>query len=144
MPQSVAWKKASDSEGFSSVGSWAACALDVYLKLRTKAGLPLPLLWRRGRFRVALDDGAAPELKGWVSPPFGIFHGSGGGPIPAGSTHYQTLVYLPGRRIVATFRYARQCKALAAELAGVWARSGGEAEDIRAGPLIERHEREAT
>ncbi len=70
--------------------------------------------------------------------------GTPGGPIPAGSTHCQTLVYLPGRRIVATFRYARQARALAAELAGVWARSGGEAEDIRAGPLIERHKREAT
>jgi hypothetical protein len=144
MPQSIAWKKASDAEGFPSVGSWAANALDAYLRLRVKAGLPLPLAWHLGRFRVRLEDGTEPELRGFVSPPFGTFHGSGAGPIPQGSTHCQTLVYLPARRIVATFRYARQARALAAELAGVWARSGGEGEDIRAGPLIERHEREAT
>jgi hypothetical protein len=144
MAQSVTWKRASDAEGFPSVGSWAACALDAYLKHRAKAGLPLPLAWHLGRFRVKLEDGTEPEVRGFLSPPFGTFHGSGAGPIPQGSTHCQTLVYLPGRRIVATFRYMRQCKALAAELAGVWARSGGEEGDIRAGPLIERHEREAT
>jgi hypothetical protein len=144
MPQSIAWKRAADAEGFPSCGAWLSRAADAYLRLRAKAGIPLPLAWHLGRFRVRLEDGTEPELRGFVSPPFGIFHGSGAGPIPQGSTHSQTLVYLPGRRIVATFRVARQAKALAAELAGVWARSGGEAEDIRAGPLIERHEREAT
>jgi hypothetical protein len=145
MPQSVAWKRAADAEGFRSVGAWLARAADAYLKVRAKAGLPLPLAWHLGRFPVRLEDGTEPELRGFVSPPFGIFHGSGGGPIPQGSTHCQTLVYLPARRIVATFRYAREAKALAAELAGVWARGGGgEDGDIRAGPLIERHEREAT
>jgi hypothetical protein len=144
MAQSVTWKRAAESEGFPSCGAWLARAADAYLKLRAKAGLPLPLAWHLGRFRVKLEDGTEPEVRGFLSPPFGTFHGSGAGPIPSGSTHCQTLVYLPARRIVATFRYMRQCKALAAELAGVWARSGGEAEDIRAGPLIERHEREAT
>ncbi len=144
MPQSVAWRRAAESEGFASVGAWAANALDAYLRLRVKAGIPLPLAWRHGTVRVRLDDGREPELRGWVSPPFGTFHGSGAGPIPCGSTHLHTLVYLPGRRIVATFRNARQCRALAAELAGVWARSGGEEGDIRAGPLIDRHQREAT
>ncbi len=110
---------------------------------RVKAGLPLPLAWRLGRFPVALEDGTVPEMRGHVSPPFGIFHGTGAGPIPWGCAHLHTLVYLPGRRIVATFRYARECRALAAELAGVWARSGGEG-DIRAGPLIDRHQREST
>jgi hypothetical protein len=142
--QSARWKQAAEAEGFASVGSWAANALDAYLRHRVKAGLPLPLAWRLGRFRVRLDDGTEPELRGFVSPPFGTFHGSGGGPVPQGSTHVQTLVYLPARRIVATFRYRRQCQALAAELAGVWARGGGEDGDTRAGPLIERHEREAT
>lgn len=145
MPQSIAWKKAADLEGFSSVGSWAACALDAYLKMRAKAGLPLPLIWRRGRFRVVFEDGADLEIPGWISRPFGHFHGTPGGPIPSGSTHCQTLVYLPARRIVATFRYAREARALAAELSGLWARSGGEdGGDIRAGPLIERYQREAT
>jgi hypothetical protein len=144
MPQSIAWKRAAESEGFASCGAWLARAADAYLRLRAKAGLPLPLAWRLGRFRVTLEDGTEPEVRGWLARPFGIFHGSPGGPIPQGSTHCYTLVYLPGRRIVATFRFARECRALAAELAGVWARSGGEDEDIRAGPLIERHEREAT
>jgi hypothetical protein len=144
MPQSIAWKHAADAEGFRSVGAWLSRAADAYLRLRARAGLPLPLAWHLGRFHVRLEDGTEPELRGFVSPPFGIFHGSGSGPLPLGSTHCQTLVYLPGRRIVATFRYARECKALAAELAGVWARGGGEGEDIRAGPLIERHQKEAT
>lgn len=142
--QSARWKQAAESEGFASCGAWLAKAADSYLKMRVKAGLPLPLAWHLGRFHVRLEDGTEPELRGFVSPPFGIFHGSGGGPIRQGSTHCQTLVYLPGRRIVATFRYAREAKALAAELAGVWARSGGEGEDIRAGPIIERYQREAT
>ncbi len=142
MAQSARWKLAMEAEGFRSVGGWLAGAADAYLKTRAKAGLPLPLAWRHGRFRVRLEDGAEPEVRGWVSPPFGLFHGSPDGPIPHGSTHCYTLVYVPARRIVATFRYAQHCRALAAELAGVWARSGGE--DIRAGPLIERHSREAT
>lgn len=144
MAQSVTWKRAADAEGFASCGAWLARAADAYLKMRAKAGLPLPLAWRLGRFLVKLEDDTEPELRGFVSPPFGIFHGSGGGPIRQGSTHCQTLVYLPGRRIVATFRYAREAKALAAELAGVWARNDGECEDIRAGPIIERYQREAT
>ncbi|HSS50127.1 MAG TPA: hypothetical protein VLX28_14410 [Thermoanaerobaculia bacterium] len=142
MPQSVAWKKAAESEGFPSCGAWLARAADAYLRLRTKAGLPLPLAWRLGRFSVALDDGTVPELRGWLSPPFGHFRGSDAGPAPQGSRRH-SLVYLPGRRIVATFRYARHARELAAELAGLYARSDGEG-DIRAGPLIERHEREVT
>jgi len=143
MPQSVRWKLAAESEGFASCGAWLARAADAYLKLRAKAGIPLPLAWHRGRFRVTLESGIVPELRGSVSPPFGHFRGDSDGPRRAGHKVY-SLVYLPGRRIVATFRYARHCRALAAELAGVWARNGGEDGDIRAGPLIERHEREAT
>ncbi|HSS48162.1 MAG TPA: hypothetical protein VLX28_04380 [Thermoanaerobaculia bacterium] len=90
-----------------------------------------------------LEDATGAVLRGWTARPFGIFRGSPSGPKREGCKVY-TLVYLPARRIVATFKYARQCRALAAELAGVWARSGGEVEDIRAGPVIERHQREAT
>lgn len=141
--QSRRWKLAAEAEGHRSAGSWLAAAADAYLRVRAKAGLPLPLAWRLGRFHVALDDGTEPELRGWVSPPFGLFHGNGGGPIPTGSTHCYTLVYVPARRIVATFRYAKHGRALAAELAGIWARHGGEETDIRAGPVVERHQREA-
>jgi hypothetical protein len=90
---------------------------------------------------VRLEDGAEPEMPGWIARPFGIFRGTDAGPGYHGC-HLYTLAYLPARRIVATFRYAQHCKALAAELAGVWARSGGEGEDIRAGPIIDRHGRE--
>ena len=76
MPQSIAWKRAAESEGFASCGAWLARAADAYLRLRVKAGLPLPLAWRHGTVRVRLDDGREPELRGWVSPPFGTFHGS--------------------------------------------------------------------
>lgn len=31
-------------------------------------------------------------------------------PIPTGSTHYYTLVYLPTLRLLATFRTAKHCK----------------------------------
>jgi hypothetical protein len=143
MPQSVRWKLASESEGFASCGAWLARAADAYLRLRAKAGMPLPLAWRHGRFAVRLADGAEPEVRGWIAPPFGFYHGAQDGPIPHGSTQCYTLVYLPARRTVATFRYARHCKALGAELAGLYARGDGEG-DTRAGPIVERHEREAT
>jgi len=141
--QSARWKQAAESEGFASVGAWASNALDAYLRLRVTAGLPLPLAWHRGRFPVRLEDGAEPEVRGWIARPVGVFRGNEAGP-GYQRRHTYTLAYLPARRIVASFRYAQHCRALAAELAGVWARSGGEGEDIRAGPLIERHEREAT
>lgn len=139
--QSARWKQAAESEGFHSAGAWLAGAADAYLRARVKAGIPLPLVWRRGRFYARLEDGAEPELRGWISRPFGIFRGDEAGPGYHGC-HSYTLAYLPARRIVGTFRYARHCRALAAELAGIWARSGGEESDIRAGPIIERHRRE--
>jgi hypothetical protein len=143
MPQSIAWKRASEAEGFPSVGGWLSRAADAYLRLRAKAGLPLPLAWRRGRFRVTLEDGTEPEVRGWMAPPFAYFHGTPDGPIPWGCTKHYSLVYLPRGRLVATFRYAKECRMLGAELATVYARSDGEG-DTRAGPMAERHEREAT
>jgi hypothetical protein len=135
--QAARWNRAAEAEGHRSAGTWLAAAADAYLKVRARAGLPLPLAWRHGRFRVRLDDGTEPELRGWVSLPFGIFRGNGAGPGQHGC-HVYTLTYLPAMRIVATFRYAKHGRALAAELAGVWARHGGEA-DIRAGPIVGRH-----
>jgi hypothetical protein len=142
LAQSERWKRAADAEGHRSAGTWLAAAADSYLRVRAKAGLPLPLAWRHGRLTVRLDDGEEHDIRGWVAPPFGLFHGSPQGPVPQGSTHVYSLVFQPDRRIVATFWTAAHCKALAAELAGVWARSGGET-DIRAGPIVERHQREA-
>ncbi len=132
MPQSIRWKQAADGEGFASVGSWASRALDAYLEARTRAGRPIPLAWHKGAVRVALG-GQEVTLKGWVSSPFGAFRGTAAGPLRMGCRRY-TLVHLPAGRIVATLRSIRQCYALAAELAPIFARDehGGTA-------TVERH-----
>jgi hypothetical protein len=141
--QSATWKRAQEAEGFASCGAWLARAADAYLRLRLKAGMPLPLAWRHGRFRVTLEDGSEPEVRGWVAPPFGFYHGTPDGPIPWGCTKHYSFVYLPRKRLVATFKHARECRMLGAELAAVYARSDGEG-DARAGPLVDRYQRETT
>jgi hypothetical protein len=118
MPQSIRWKQAADGEGFASVGSWAAKALDAYLEARTRAGRPIPLSWHRGAFRVVLD-GQEVNLRGMVSPPFAYYRGNGSGP---DRKKPRTLVNLRTGRIIATLRTARQCQVLASELAPVYAR----------------------
>jgi hypothetical protein len=139
MPQSIRWKLAAEAEGFRSAGAWLAAAADAYLKVRAKAGLPLPLAWHRGTFTARLMDGREVEVRGVVSPPFGVFRGTSHGP---DRNMLRTLTHLPTGNVIATLRTSRQCRALAAEVAGVLARGGGE--DIRAGPIVERHQREAT
>ncbi len=130
MPQSIRWKQAAEGEGFASVGSWASRALDAYLETRTRAGRPIPLSWHKGVFRVVLD-GREAHVRGMVSPPFAYYQGSGEGP---DRCHPRTLLNLRTGRIIATLRTARQCQALAAELAPIFARDehGGTA-------TVERH-----
>ncbi len=100
MPQSIAWKRAAEAEGFRSAGAWIAGAGGAYLKARARAGRPRPLTWRRiGRVRVILMDGVEIEASGAISPPFGIFRGTEGG--PRGMTG-RALVHIPSRRIIAT------------------------------------------
>jgi hypothetical protein len=135
MAQSVRWKRASEGEGFASVGSWAAKALDAYLEGRRRAGQPIPLAWRKGRFRVLLQDGQDVTLAGFVSEPFAAFRGNAEG--PARMSEQYSLVYLPDRRIVASLRTYRQCKALASELAPIFARDAHDGAQT-----IERHVRE--
>jgi hypothetical protein len=134
--QSRRWKMAAEADGHRAVGSWLAVAADLYLKVRARAGAPIPLAWHRGRVRVLLDGGEA-VLDGMLSPPFGTFCGTSIGPKSAGAQRF-TLVHLPSARIVATLRSARQCKALASELAPTWLRD----RDLAAG-IIERHNRES-
>lgn len=136
--QNIRWKQAADGEGFRSVGAWLAEAADAYLEARTKAGKPHPLAWRLGSFHVRLEDGSEPKLRGWVSRPFGTFHGSPEGPIRSGGTHTHSLVLLAERRILATFRYVRLCRVLAAELVIHFARD----EQAKASTTIERHVKE--
>jgi hypothetical protein len=96
MPQSVAWKRAAEWEGFASCGTWLARAADAYLRLRVKAGLPLPLAWHLGRFPERLEEGVEPEIRGWIARPFGHFSGTDTGS-KYSVCHLHTLVYLPGR-----------------------------------------------
>ena len=46
--QSIRWKRAAEAEGHRSAGTWLAAAADAYLRVRAKAGHPLPLAWRHG------------------------------------------------------------------------------------------------
>ena len=132
--QSIRWKRAAEAESFRSVGTWLARAADAYLRVRAKAGVPSPLAWHLGYFTVVLMTGREVETRGMVSPPFGIYRGTGSGPnrnLP------RTLVYLPGKRIVATLKTSGQCRALAAELAPVYAR-----DDAGGSAIVERHKGE--
>jgi hypothetical protein len=133
--QSTRWKIAAEADGHRAVGSWLAEAADCYLKARARAGNPIPLAWHRGRFRVRLVDGTEIEVHGMISPPFGQYQGTGKG---SDGNVRRTLVHIPSGRIIATLRSARQCKALASELAPVYARD----EATTAG-VVERHRREA-
>lgn len=134
--QSIRWKRAAEAEGFRSVGVWLARAADAYLRVRAKAGLPTPLSWHQGRFLAVLMDGREVEVRGMVSPPFGHFQGNACGP---NGNLPRTLVHLPSRRIIATMKTSRQCRALAAELAPVYAR-----DDAGASAIVERHRSEST
>ncbi len=133
--QSTRWKIAAEADGHRAVGSWLCEAADCYLKARARAGNPIPLAWHRGRFRVLLIDGTEIEIHGMISPPFGQYQGTGKG---SDGNVRRTLVHIPTGRIIATLRTARQCKALASELAPVYARD----EATTAG-VVERHRREA-
>ena len=89
-----------------------------------------------GSFRVVLVDGREiPDVWGKVSPPFAFYQGSPHGPA---KIEPRTLVYLRTGAIIATLKTARQCKALAAELAPAYSR-----DEASAAGIIERHQRES-
>lgn len=134
--QATAWNRAAQAEGHRSAGTWLAAAADAYLRVRAKAGQPLPLAWHLGTFTAHLMDGRELQVRGVVSPPFGVFRGTSHGP---DRNKLRTLVHLPTGRIIATLKSSRQCRALAAELAPVLLR--GELPDPA--PIVERHRREA-
>jgi hypothetical protein len=139
MAQSARWKQAAEGEGFSSVGSWLSGAADAYLKVRARAGLPVPLAWRQGTFRTRFIDGREAEVRGKISAPFGIYWGT-----EAELIHKElyTLVYVPALRPVATLRTVRHCKALASELARAWVRLDGSEPAQDPAPLLQRFQRE--
>lgn len=141
--QSARWKRAAEAKGHAAVGTWLAEAADAHLDACQRAGKPLPLAWGKGRLRVRLEDGSEPEVRGWIARPFGFFHGTPEGPIPHGSTHHYTLVYLPAFRPLATFRYAAHCRALASDLARTWVRWGGSEPSEDPAAILDRHRRES-
>ncbi len=134
--QSVRWNRAAQAEGFRSTGTWLAMAADAYLRVRAKAGQPLPLAWHYGTFKVLLMDGKELQVRGMVSPPFGTFRGTAHGP---DLNKYRTLVHIPSRRVIATLKGTRQCRVLASEIAPSLLR--GELPDLM--PVVERHVRES-
>ncbi|HEX3128780.1 MAG TPA: hypothetical protein VH394_15715 [Thermoanaerobaculia bacterium] len=134
LAQSARWKRAAEGEGFASVGSWAAGALDAFLEHRARAGRPIPLAWHLGAFKVRLLDGSEVHVRGRLSPPFGYFRGTAEGPVAG---HRFSLVHLPTCKLIATLRSAGQARSLGSELAPIFARDehGGAA-------VVERHVRE--
>ena len=94
--QSLRWKRAAEAEGHRSAGTWLAMAADAYLKVRARAGLPIPLAWHRGRFSVRLESGETVPVKGHLSPPFGSFAGTEEGPATYFGRHRHALVRLAG------------------------------------------------
>ena len=134
-PQALRWRRAAEADGHRAVGTWLAEAADAFLKARARAGRPIPLAWHLGTFHVALADGTAVQVRGMISPPFATFQGSGKGP---NGNKQRTLIYIPSGQVIATLRSARQAKALASELAPVYAR-----DDAAVVGVTERHRREA-
>ena len=138
--QSLRWKRAAEAEGHASAGTWLAEAADRHLDAMQRAGRPVPLAWRRAAtFTVRMPQGET-RVHGWASHPFGLYRGT-----DAGRDHqhnFFTLVFLPAGRIIATLRSAAQCRTLAAELARLWVKRGGEepAEDLA--PVLHRFQRE--
>ncbi len=122
--QAARWNRAAQADGHRSAGTWLAAAADAYLKVRAKAGLPIPLAWiRSGRFAVRLEGGELVTVNGRLSPPFGVYVGTASEPSTYASRHRYTLVFVPEARIIATLRTYRQCQALASELAPTLLRS---------------------
>jgi hypothetical protein len=134
--QSVRWNRAAQGESFKSTGAWLAAAADAYLRVRAKAGQPVPLAWSKGAFSVQLMDGREIRVTGMVSPPFAYFRGTSHG---TDRNKGRSLVHLGSGRIIATVRRSAQARALASDLAPTLLR--GELPD--AAPIVERHRRDA-
>lgn len=116
--QSASWKQAAEMAGHLSIGTWLAEAADTFMEVRPGAGPgagpPLALSWRRGgRFPVVLEDGQEVEQSGWLSLPFGIFGHTATSASLGGKAY--TLVYVPERRMLGTFRFVEKARALASE-----------------------------
>jgi hypothetical protein len=124
--QSARWKQAAEAEGHSSVGAWLARAADGYIRAATLTGRPRPLAWHKAAFRAVLESGPA-MVRGQISPPFASYRGNRADHWRGAHSH--VLVILSTGRILATLPTARDCKALASELARLWVRWDGSEPD---------------
>ena len=136
--QAAIWQRWAAAEGFDAVGRWLSAAADSYVKARVKAGLPLPLSWRSGTFHAILATGELVTVRGKLAPPYGYFEGSEQGPTFGIGKRRFTLVHMPSKAIVATLRYAGDCKSLGAELARRNVNFGGNEPPEDPAPVIER------
>ncbi len=109
--QSAEWRWAAKEEGFRSVRTWIAFAVDAYVNAR--AGEPLPLAWRRGTVNVDLPDGSTVDTRGWQAEPYAIFRGDGFGPAALNKKTF-SLLYLPNRQLLVTFHSLKHCQEMAA------------------------------
>jgi len=134
--QALRWNRAAEGEGHRSVGTWLAEAADRHLDDVRRAGRPIPLGWRRGRYDVTLATGKLTNVLGMVSQPFAYFRGADDRQNYL--SNYYTLVYLSTDKIIATLRTAKQVRALASELAAALLRG----ELLDAGTVVGRHLRE--
>lgn len=140
--QSLRWKRAADAEGHASVGGWLAEAADRHLAAVQRAGKPVPLGWRRfATFSVQRPQGEPFRVRGYLSHPFGFYRGTEAKADRC--SHFYTLVYVPDGRIIATLKSAVQCRTLAADLARLWVRWGGEQPVEDPGAVVGRHARES-
>ena len=108
--QSAEWRWAAKEEGFRSVCTWLAFAVDAYVNAR--AGDPLPLVWIRGTVKVDRPDGSTVDVPGWQAEPYVIFRGNRSGPALPGCKRF-SLLYLPQGRILVTFRSMKDCREMA-------------------------------
>ena len=151
MQQSIRWKRAADAAGYTSAGAWLADAADAFLRHQARAGLPIPLAWRKGRFRVILMDGAEVEVRGMLSPPFGYYLGTSEGPGYVGCKR-NTLTHLPSKTPLVSLRRNLDCREIARQLSALpgmnWSdsepeRDAGEASEEAAKAILLKAHRES-
>jgi hypothetical protein len=108
--QLAEWKWVAKEERFRSVLTWVPFAVDAYINAR--AGEPLPLLWRRETVQVDRPDGSTVDTRGWQAEPYVIFRGDRSGPAALNKKTF-SLLYLPNRQILVTFRSLKHCQEMA-------------------------------
>jgi hypothetical protein len=127
--QSARWKQSAEAEGFQNVGAWLARAADAYMKARAAASLPISLSWRAGVFSMLLAHGETVRVQGKMAPPFAYYEGTEAEVYEGRGRRRYTLLFIPSGRPLATLLHARDCKALAAELARSWVRWDGQSRE---------------